>query len=111
MTGQSEYISSAAAILLSFAVLLLLALFVLLLVNFVYKRSGRKENQKVKAPPKDSVYSRAAAFDPKDFAPMKTKLEVLRQIDQDKAVFCRRCGKNIPDDSLFCQYCGTEVLR
>ena len=25
-------------------------------------------------------------------------------------MFCRRCGTKIPDDSKFCQVCGTEVI-
>lgn len=24
-------------------------------------------------------------------------------------MICRRCGKKLPDDSVFCQYCGTKV--
>ena len=25
-------------------------------------------------------------------------------------MYCRRCGKEIPDDSLVCPYCGTRVV-
>lgn len=25
-------------------------------------------------------------------------------------MFCRMCGKQIPEDSRFCQFCGTEVI-
>ncbi len=24
-------------------------------------------------------------------------------------MFCRKCGKTIPDDSVFCSYCGETV--
>lgn len=24
-------------------------------------------------------------------------------------MFCRKCGANIPDDSIFCQKCGTGI--
>ena len=26
-------------------------------------------------------------------------------------LYCRNCGKSIPADSRFCQYCGTDVIR
>ena len=26
-------------------------------------------------------------------------------------MFCRKCGKQIPDDSNFCQFCGTNVIQ
>ncbi len=26
-------------------------------------------------------------------------------------MFCRKCGKEILDDSKFCQYCGTSVME
>ena len=28
----------------------------------------------------------------------------------DDALFCRKCGKQIPSDSLFCSYCGAAVV-
>ena len=26
-------------------------------------------------------------------------------------MFCKKCGKQIPDDSNFCQFCGTNVIQ
>lgn len=26
-------------------------------------------------------------------------------------LFCRRCGKELPTDSEFCQYCGTKIIK
>lgn len=26
-------------------------------------------------------------------------------------MFCRKCGKHIPDDSNYCQYCGEKVIN
>lgn len=26
-------------------------------------------------------------------------------------MFCNNCGKGIPDDSNFCQYCGNTIKR
>ena len=25
-------------------------------------------------------------------------------------MFCRKCGKQIPDEARFCPYCGTQVM-
>ena len=25
-------------------------------------------------------------------------------------MYCRKCGKKIPDEARFCPYCGTEVI-
>lgn len=29
----------------------------------------------------------------------------------NEMLFCRKCGKQIPFDSIFCSYCGTEIVR
>ena len=30
---------------------------------------------------------------------------------EEGIMFCRKCGNQIPDDSLFCQFCGTATAQ
>ena len=39
----------------------------------------------------------------------KEFVETVSSIDEKRKMFCRNCGKQIPTDSKFCSYCGTEV--
>lgn len=39
----------------------------------------------------------------------KEFVETVASIDEKRKMFCRNCGKQIPTDSKFCSYCGTEV--
>ena len=39
----------------------------------------------------------------------KEFVETFASIDVKRKMFCRNCGKQIPTDSKFCGYCGTEV--
>lgn len=34
-----------------------------------------------------------------------------KQPSQQECMYCRKCGKKIPTDSLFCDKCGTEIVK
>ncbi len=77
-------VSFISTLLFIFGITLLAGVFI---YELLHKKSKRTENGEIKLP-----------------QPKKT----VTNIQKDNIMFCKKCGKQIDNDSTFCQYCGSK---